>query len=70
MRRYRFVIHASDHTYDDPDSEPFISEAAAKDHGRRIIRELREDGFDPSSVLHVTNENGVTVHSIPFWIVP
>lgn len=67
MPCYRFVIHTSDCTYDDPDGELFLSEEAARDHARRIIRELREDGFDPSSVLDVTDERGCTVHSIPFW---
>lgn len=61
------VFRAADHTYDDPDGEPFVNERAARDHGRRIIRELREGGFDLSAVLHVTNEKGVTIHSMPFW---
>jgi NAD(P)-dependent dehydrogenase (short-subunit alcohol dehydrogenase family) len=67
MRRYRFIIHAADYTYDDPDGEPFLCEWAAREHGHRIIRELKEGGFDLSAVLHVTNEKGVTVHSVPFW---
>jgi hypothetical protein len=67
MGRYYFIIRAADHTYDDPDGEPFTSEVAAKDHAHRIIRELRADGFDLSSVLRVTNETGATIHSIPFW---
>jgi phage replication-related protein YjqB (UPF0714/DUF867 family) len=67
MPQYRFIIHVTDHTYDDPDGEHFLSDGAAKDHGHRIARELKEDGFDPSAVRRVKDERGLTVHSIPFW---
>lgn len=70
MPHYHFVIHATDATYDDPNGQDFSCKEAAKEHGRQIIRELREDGFDPSAVLHVTDERGQAVHSIPFWVVP
>lgn len=68
MGRYHFIIRAADRTYDDPDGEPFVSEGAAMDHGCRIVRELRADGFDLSAVLYVTNDDGVIVHSVPFWM--
>jgi hypothetical protein len=68
MHHFRFIIRASDFTYDDPHGRALPSEWAAKDHARRIIRELRQDGFDPSSVLLVTDDKGATVHSIPFWM--
>lgn len=69
MPYYRFIIQASDYTYDDREGEPFLSEEAARDYGHRVIRELRQDGFDPSSVMLVTDERGCTVHSIPFWVL-
>ena len=69
MPRFHFVIHATDATYDDPLGEDFSCKEAAREYGHQVIRELRQDGFDPSSVLHVTDECGCTLHSIPFWVV-
>lgn len=69
MPRYHFVIHATDATYDDPSGEEFSCKESAREYGQQVIRELREDGFDPGAVLDVRDENGQTVHSIPFWTV-
>lgn len=69
MPRYHFIIHATDATYGDPSGEDFSCKEAAKEYGHQVIRELREDGFDPGAVLYVRDENGQTVHSIPFWTV-
>jgi hypothetical protein len=58
-----------DHTYEDPEGEHLSSDGAAEDHGRRIIRELKETKFETAgAVLHVRNESGQTIHSIPFWL--
>jgi hypothetical protein len=69
MPQYHFVIDVTDHTYDDPDGAPFPSEGAATDFGRQLVCELKEGGFEAGAVLHITDESGQTVHSIPFWAV-
>jgi len=48
MPRYHFVVRTPDHTHDDPDGMDFPNLEAAKEHGHRIVRELREeDGYTP-----------------------
>ena len=69
MPRYYFIIEAPDYIYDDPEGEQLSSDAAAKDYGHRVIRELKESGFETAgTVLHIRDENGQTIDSIPFWL--
>ena len=42
MPRYHFVVCEPDHTHDDPDGMPLPNYDAAKDHGNRIMRELKD----------------------------
>ena len=58
-----------DHIYDDPEGEELPSDQAAKDYGRRVIRELKESDFRwATGVLHIKDESGQTIDSIPFWL--
>ncbi|HEX8801138.1 MAG TPA: hypothetical protein VF772_21120 [Terriglobales bacterium] len=41
MARYHFVVCGPDHTHDDPDGMQLPTHDAAKDHGNRIVRELK-----------------------------
>jgi hypothetical protein len=67
MPRYHFVVQATDHTHDHPDGIDLPNHDAARDQGHRIVRELKEDGYDPGdAVLIVHDERGQIVHSIPF----
>jgi len=67
MPRYHFVVRAPDHTHDDPDGVDLPSQDAAKDHGDRIVRELKDDGYCPdNAALVIHDETGQRVHSIPF----
>lgn len=69
MPRYYFVIEMPDHIYDDPEGEELPSDEAAKDYGRRVVRELKEtDSELAGAVLHVRDESGRTIDSIPFWL--
>src|SRR5215472_15878554 len=49
MPRYHFVVREPDHTHDDPDGVHLPNHDAAKDHGDRIVRELKEDGYHPGN---------------------
>jgi hypothetical protein len=40
MPRYHFVVRAADFTLDDPDGVHLPNHDAAKDEGKRIVREL------------------------------
>jgi hypothetical protein len=65
--RYHFVVHAPDHKHDDPFGTVLPGRGAAKEHGHRIVRELKEGGYDPpGATLHVLDETGEPIHSIPF----
>jgi len=68
MPRYHFVVRTPDHTHDDPDGMDFPNLEAAKEHGHRIVRELREeDGYTPGdSPLLIQDETRETLHSISF----
>jgi hypothetical protein len=67
MPRYFFVVEMPDYTYDDPDGTQLPNTAAANDFGARVIRELKESGFESTgAVLHVRDEGGHTIGSIPF----
>lgn len=71
MPRYHFIIEAPDHTYDDPDGTHFSSDGAAKDYGHQIVHELIKGEFESAgAVMHVTDESGRIIHSIPFWAMP
>lgn len=47
MPRYHFVVRAPDYTLDDQDGTHFSSHEDAREHGHRIVRELKEDGYNP-----------------------
>jgi hypothetical protein len=67
MPRYHFVVHAPDHHHDDPDGSVLPDPQAAKEHGHRLIRELKEgDYHPPGATLQVVDETGQLIHSIPF----
>jgi hypothetical protein len=66
MLRYHFVIHAPDYKHDDPCGVMLLGPAAARDHGQRIVQELRGGYHPPGTILHVLDETGETIHSIPF----
>jgi hypothetical protein len=46
MPRYHFVVREPDFTHDDPDGEHLPDDDAARDEGYRIVRELKESGYD------------------------
>jgi hypothetical protein len=62
--RYHFVVRAPDHTLDDPDGIDFPNHQAAREHGHRVVRELREDGHQDGALL-VHDERGQIIQSIP-----
>ena len=67
MPRYHFVVHAPDHRHDDPEGVHFPDHEAAREHGHRIVRELREGGYSPEgAALVIQDETGQTVHLIMF----
>jgi hypothetical protein len=67
MARYHFVVRARDHTHDDPDGMHLPSQEAARDQGHRIVRELKEGGYEPGEAsLLVHDERGQIVAMIPF----
>jgi hypothetical protein len=67
MPLYRFLVRASDHTHDDPLGTVLPGHGSAREHAHRIIRELKDGGYDPpGATLVVTDESGETIHSIPF----
>ncbi len=67
MPRYHFVVHAPDHSHDDPFGTILMGHEAAREHGHRIVRELKEGGYHPpGAILHVLDAAGETVHAIPF----
>jgi hypothetical protein len=69
MPRYYFIIETPDHTYDDPEGELLPSDGAAKDYGRRVVRELKENDFElAGAVLRVRDESNQTIDSILFWL--
>jgi hypothetical protein len=68
MPRYHFLIRWPDHIDEDDEGTVLPSEDAAARYAQRIINELREAGGydDPSLTLHVNDEWGRAVFSIPF----
>ena len=67
MPRYHFVVRAHDHTHNDLDGTHFPNHEAAREHGHRIVRELREGGYCPDgAALVIHDEMGQIIHSITF----
>jgi Domain of unknown function (DUF6894) len=67
MPRYYFVVETPDHTYGDSEGEPLPSDTAAKTYGHRVVCELKDSDFQSAgAVLHVRDEGGQTIRSIPF----
>jgi hypothetical protein len=67
MPRYHFVIDAPHQVYDDADGTILAGPHTAKVHGHKIVDELKADGYHPAdATLRVLDENGQTIHSIPF----
>jgi hypothetical protein len=65
--RYHFVVQAPGHLHDDPFGTHLPHHDAAREHGHRIVRELKEGGYHPpGATIIVQDETGTTVHSIPF----
>jgi hypothetical protein len=67
MPRYHFVVRAPDQTHDDPEGTHLPNHDAAKDHGHRIVGELKAGGYCPEdTALLIKDETGQTLHSIVF----
>jgi Domain of unknown function (DUF6894) len=67
MPRYYFVVEMPDHTYGDSEGEQLPNDAAAKNYGARVVRELRQSDFHSvDAILHVRDEGGQIIRSIPF----
>jgi hypothetical protein len=67
MPRYYFVVRAQDHERTDPDGMILAGPNTAREHGYRVVRELKDGGYRPAgATLHVLDETGETIHSIPF----
>ena len=67
MARYHFVVRASDHSHDDPEGLVLSDHHAAREHGHRVVRELKEGHYHPpGATLDVVDETGRIIHSIPF----
>lgn len=67
LPRYYFVVRAQDHEHLDPDGMILAGPNTAKEHGRRVVDELKQDGYHPpGAILHVLDESGAIVHTIPF----
>lgn len=65
--RYHFIIRAPDDAHDDPEGVMLPGTIAARAYGHRIVRELKEGGYDPpGAVLHVQDETGQTIHCVAF----
>jgi hypothetical protein len=65
--RYYFVVRAADDVHDDPQGTELADHNAARAYAQRIVRELREGGYHPSSAtMTVRDEAGNTLHSINF----
>jgi hypothetical protein len=67
LPRYHFVVQAQDRNYEDPEGTILPGRGAARKHGHRIVRELKEGGYHPpGATLHVLDDAGWKVHSIPY----
>lgn len=67
LPRYYFVVRAQDHEHPDPDGMMLADPHTAREHARRVVDELKEDGYHPpGAILHVLDESGETVDTIPF----
>ena len=55
-------LRQPDHTHDDPDGMHLPNHDAAKDHGNRIVHELKDGGYCPgNAALHRKSENSKLV---------
>ena len=69
MPRYYFVVEMPDHTYGDSEGEQLPSDAVARQYAGRVVRELKDRDFESAgAILHVRDEGGQTIQSIPFWM--
>lgn len=51
------------------EGEQLPNDAVAKSYGGRVVRELKERDFESDgAILHVRNEAGQTIQSIPFCV--
>jgi hypothetical protein len=67
MPRYHFVVHAPDHSHDDPDGMILPGRDAAKEHGHRVVGELKDGGYQPpGGMLHILDATGRVIHSVSF----
>jgi len=67
MPRHHFVVCEPDHTRDDPDGMQLPNHEVAKNHGNRIVRELKDGGYSPgNAALVIRDETGQPVYSIAF----
>ena len=67
MPRFHFVVRSPDQTHDDHDGAHFPNRDAAREHGRRIVRELLEGGYNPGDgSLLIHDETGEIITAIPF----
>jgi len=65
--RYYFVVRAQDQEHADPDGIVLAGPNTAREHGHRVVRELKQGGYHPpGAILHVQDESGETIHRIPF----
>jgi hypothetical protein len=52
MPRYHFVVRVSDHTHDDHEGVHLPNHEAAREHGDRIVRELKRRRLSRRRVGH------------------
>jgi hypothetical protein len=64
MPRYHFVVRAHDRTHDELDRMHFPNHEAAREHGHRIVPELREGGYNPENAgSYTTKRNKRSIRS-------
>jgi hypothetical protein len=67
MRRYFFIVEEPNFTHHDSGGLVLLSHDAAIAYALRLIRELKDGGYDPAgAVLHVQVGDGETIISFPF----
>jgi hypothetical protein len=64
---YYLVVHAADHSHEDPHGTDLADHRAAHAYVHRIVRELKEGGYHPlAATMPVRDEAGNTLHSGTF----